>query len=36
MSVEDGMKVIISGGFFIPKSIGKPPAADAAQASGSP
>jgi uncharacterized membrane protein len=36
ISVEDGMKVIISGGFFIPKSTGKPPVADAARASGSP
>lgn len=34
MSVEDGMKVIISGGFYSPASAAKPRAADAAPAAG--
>jgi uncharacterized membrane protein len=36
MSVEDGMKVIISGGFYSPAVAAKPPAADAAPAADAP
>jgi len=36
MSVEDGMKVIISGGFYAPGSAAKPSPADAGRAPGRP